>query len=88
MAKATKPPSKTEIFASIAETTGLTKRDISNVFDSPSLLYDPAGQQTFRHPKFIAPLIGKIPGVLWPTLYSSWCMWSRKPIPTPGVINK
>ena len=35
MAKATtKPPSKTEIFASIAETTGLTKRDISNVFDA------------------------------------------------------
>ena len=32
MAKATKPPSKTEIFASIAETTGLTKRDIGNVF--------------------------------------------------------
>ena len=34
MAKATKPPSKTEIFASIAETTGLTKRDIGNVFDA------------------------------------------------------
>ena len=30
----TKPPSKTEIFASIAETTGLTKRDIGNVFDA------------------------------------------------------
>jgi nucleoid DNA-binding protein len=35
MAKATiKPPSKTEIFASIAETTGLTKRDVSAVFDA------------------------------------------------------
>src|SRR4029079_16518901 len=34
MAKATKPPSKTEIFASIAETTGLTKRDIGNVFEA------------------------------------------------------
>ena len=34
MAKATKPPSKTEIFASIAETTGLAKRDVSAVFDS------------------------------------------------------
>ena len=34
MAKATKPPSKTEIFASIAESTGLSKRDISNVFEA------------------------------------------------------
>jgi nucleoid DNA-binding protein len=35
MAKATtKPPSKTEIYASIAETTGLTKRDVSAVFDA------------------------------------------------------
>jgi nucleoid DNA-binding protein len=35
MAKATtKPPSKTEIFASIADTTGLSKRDVSAVFDA------------------------------------------------------
>jgi nucleoid DNA-binding protein len=35
MAKAnSKPPSKTEIYASIAETTGLTKRDVSAVFDA------------------------------------------------------
>jgi nucleoid DNA-binding protein len=35
MAKATaKPPTKTEVYASIAEATGLSKRDISNVFDS------------------------------------------------------
>ena len=35
MAKATsKPPSKTEIFASIADATGLSKRDIGNVFDA------------------------------------------------------
>ena len=35
MAKAsTKPPSKTEIFTSIAETTGLSKRDVSAVFDA------------------------------------------------------
>lgn len=35
MAKATtKPPSKTEVFASIAEQTGLSKRDVSNVFDA------------------------------------------------------
>jgi nucleoid DNA-binding protein len=36
MAKATtsKPPSKTEIFSSIAETTGLSKRDVSNVFEA------------------------------------------------------
>ncbi len=36
MAKATsiKPPSKTEIYASIAETTGLSKRDVGAVFDA------------------------------------------------------
>ena len=35
MAKATtKPPTKTEVFTSIAETTGLTKRDVSAVFDA------------------------------------------------------
>ena len=35
MAKtAAKPPSKTEVFTSIAETTGLTKRDVSAVFDA------------------------------------------------------
>jgi nucleoid DNA-binding protein len=37
MAKATlKPPTKTEVFANIAEATGLAKRDVSNVFDSMS----------------------------------------------------
>jgi len=35
MAKtAAKPPSKTEVFTSIAETTGLSKRDVSAVFDA------------------------------------------------------
>ena len=36
MAKAApkKPPTKTEIFANIAESTGLTKRDVAAVFDS------------------------------------------------------
>ena len=35
MAKATaKPPTKTEVFSSIAEATGLSKRDVSNVFDA------------------------------------------------------
>jgi nucleoid DNA-binding protein len=35
MAKATiKPPSKTEIYASIAEATGLSKRDVGAVFDA------------------------------------------------------
>jgi len=35
MAKAAaKPPTKTEVFSTIAETTGLTKRDVSNVFDA------------------------------------------------------
>jgi nucleoid DNA-binding protein len=35
MAKAAaKPPTKTEVYATIAETTGLSKRDISNVFDA------------------------------------------------------
>jgi nucleoid DNA-binding protein len=35
MAKAApKPPTKTEVFSSIAETTGLSKRDVSNVFDA------------------------------------------------------
>ena len=35
MAKAaTKPPTKTEVFSSIAESTGLSKRDVSNVFDA------------------------------------------------------
>ena len=36
MAKATttKPPTKTEVFANIAEATGLSKCDVSNVFDA------------------------------------------------------
>jgi nucleoid DNA-binding protein len=35
MAKAAaKPPTKTEVFSTIAEATGLTKRDVSNVFDA------------------------------------------------------
>ena len=36
MAKATttKPPTKTEVFSSIADATGLSKRDVSNVFDA------------------------------------------------------
>ena len=35
MAKATtKPPTKTEVFTSIAEVTGLSKRDVSAVFDA------------------------------------------------------
>ena len=36
MAKAstTKPPTKTEVFSNIAEATGLSKRDVSNVFDA------------------------------------------------------
>jgi nucleoid DNA-binding protein len=35
MAKATtKPPTKTEVFSSIAEATGLAKRDVSAVFDA------------------------------------------------------
>jgi nucleoid DNA-binding protein len=35
MAKAAaKPPTKTEVFSTIAEQTGLTKRDVSNVFDA------------------------------------------------------
>jgi nucleoid DNA-binding protein len=35
MAKATtKPPSKTEIYANIADQTGLSKRDVSAVFDA------------------------------------------------------
>ncbi len=36
MAKATtiKPPTKTEVFSSIAETTGLSKRDVNNVFEA------------------------------------------------------
>ena len=35
MAKATKkPPTKTEIYASIADTTGLAKRDVGAVFDA------------------------------------------------------
>jgi nucleoid DNA-binding protein len=37
MAKATsKPPSKTEIYANIAESTGLSKRDVGAVFDALS----------------------------------------------------
>lgn len=37
MAKAApKPPTKTEIFASIAEETGLTKKQVGEVFDSLS----------------------------------------------------
>jgi nucleoid DNA-binding protein len=35
MAKAaTKPPTKTEVFTSIAEATGVSKRDVSAVFDA------------------------------------------------------
>jgi nucleoid DNA-binding protein len=36
MAKAVakKPPTKTEIYASFAESTGLNKKDVSNVFDA------------------------------------------------------
>ena len=35
MAKAAgRPPTKTEIFANIAEATGLTKKDVSAVFDA------------------------------------------------------
>jgi nucleoid DNA-binding protein len=35
MAKtAAKPPSKTEVFTNIAETTGLSKRDVNAVFDA------------------------------------------------------
>jgi nucleoid DNA-binding protein len=35
MAKAApKPPTKTEVFSSIAETTSLSKRDVSAVFDA------------------------------------------------------
>jgi nucleoid DNA-binding protein len=35
MAKAAaKPPTKTEVFSTIAEATGLSKRDVSNVFDA------------------------------------------------------
>jgi nucleoid DNA-binding protein len=35
MAKtAAKPPTKTEVFSNIADTTGLSKRDVSNVFDA------------------------------------------------------
>jgi nucleoid DNA-binding protein len=35
MAKAApKPPTKTEVFSSIAEATGLSKRDVSAVFDA------------------------------------------------------
>ena len=36
MAKAstTKPPTKTEVFSNIAEATGLSKRDVSNVFEA------------------------------------------------------
>jgi nucleoid DNA-binding protein len=35
MAKAaTKPPTKTEVFTNIAETTGVSKRDVSAVFDA------------------------------------------------------
>ena len=35
MAKtAAKPPSKTEVFTNIAETTGLSKRDVGAVFDA------------------------------------------------------
>ncbi len=37
MAKAAaKPPTKTEVFSPIAEATGLSKRDVSNVFDALS----------------------------------------------------
>jgi nucleoid DNA-binding protein len=35
MAKAPpKPPTKTEVYGNIAETTGLSKRDVSNVFNA------------------------------------------------------
>jgi nucleoid DNA-binding protein len=33
-AAAKKPPTKTEVFANIAESTGLAKRDVAAVFDS------------------------------------------------------
>ena len=33
-AAAKKPPTKTEVYSSIAETTGLSKRDVSAVFDA------------------------------------------------------
>ncbi len=34
MAKAEKPPTKTQIMAAIAEETGLSKKDVAAVFDS------------------------------------------------------
>lgn len=34
MATANKPPTKSEIFNAIAESTGLAKKDVSNVFDA------------------------------------------------------
>ena len=33
---AAKPPTKTEVFANVAEATGLTKKDVSKVFDALS----------------------------------------------------
>lgn len=55
MAKAApKPPTKTEIFAGIAEETGLTKKQVSEVFDSLSNQIEKAlgkrGPQTFTIP--------------------------------------
>src|ERR1044072_6779612 len=55
MAKANaKPPSQTEICASIAETTGLSKRDVGNVFDALNDLIKKAvgrsGSKTFAIP--------------------------------------
>ena len=34
MAKAGKPPTKTEVFSQIADETGLSKKDVAAVFDS------------------------------------------------------
>lgn len=56
MAKAaTKPPTKTEVFASIAEVTGVSKRDVSAVFDAlndqiKKALSGRGGSKTFTIP--------------------------------------
>jgi len=55
MAKAApKPPTKTEIFANIAEATGLTKKQVGEVFDALSDQIEQAlgarGPQTFTIP--------------------------------------
>jgi nucleoid DNA-binding protein len=52
MAKAPpKPPTKTEVYANIAEATGLTKKDIANVFnvlnDEIDKALGPRGPKTF-----------------------------------------